>query len=199
MVTQKRDFFKNNGDPHIWIYGHPGSGKSAILNYVYPMYFKKNLHNKFFDLYDPEVHTHVMLEDLDHEGVERLSVNFIKTICDEAGFSVDQKYKTPQLARTTCLVTSNFKIDDLLNEGPGIEENKAALFRRFWHVNIYEFLRVIGVKLIPKFERNQLKQAGNNDPGALFMNWDYATDLPTCTPLRAPEDYQAIIKNAYYA
>ena len=42
-----------------------------------------------------------MLEDLDHEAVERLSINFIKTVCDESGFAVDQKYKTPQLSRTT--------------------------------------------------------------------------------------------------
>ena len=53
MVTQKKDFFKTNGDPHIWCYGYPGTGKSALLSYVYPNYFKKNLHNKFFDLYDP--------------------------------------------------------------------------------------------------------------------------------------------------
>ena len=83
MTNQKRDFFKTNGDPHIWVYGYPGTGKSAIFNYIYPKYFKKNLHNKFFDLYDPKEHTHVILEDLDHEAVERLSINFLKTICDE--------------------------------------------------------------------------------------------------------------------
>ena len=48
MLNQKKDFFKNNGDPHIWLYGYPGTGKSAILNFIYPKYFKKNLHNKFF-------------------------------------------------------------------------------------------------------------------------------------------------------
>lgn len=198
MSLQKKDFFKTNGDPHIWLWGYPGTGKTAILSFVYPHYYKKNLHNKFFDLYDPNVHTHVLLEDLDHEGVERLSINFIKTICDEAGFALDQKYKTPQLARTTCLVTSNFQIVDLL-EGPGIESNLAALLRRFWHVNVFEFLRVLGVKLIPKFERKQLKQSGNLDPSKLFMSWDYTTDTPTGLPLKTPTEYQAIVKNAFYA
>ena len=80
MVKQKKDFFKTNGDPHIWLYGYPGTGKTAILSYIYPKYFKKNLHNKFFDLYDPKEHSHVLLEDLDHEAVERLGINFIKTI-----------------------------------------------------------------------------------------------------------------------
>ena len=79
--------------------------------------FKKNLYNKFFDLYDPRTHTHVMLEDLDHDAVQRLSIQFIKTICDEAGFVIDQKYKTPQLARTTVLVTSNFNIRSIIPEG----------------------------------------------------------------------------------
>jgi hypothetical protein len=198
MITQKRDFFKSNGDPHIWLYGYPGTGKSAILSYIYPDYYKKNLHNKFFDLYDPKVHTHVMLEDLDHEGVERLSINFIKTICDEAGFPIDQKYKTPQLARTTVLVTSNFQIGDVMPDGAGIEENKAALYRRFWHVNIYSFLRMLGLKLLPKFDRQQLQKEGNQKPGALFLSWDYVTDLPTGKPIGTPEFYQKLVKDTFY-
>lgn len=198
MVTQKKNFFKTNGDPHIWLHGYPGTGKSAILNYVYPKYFKKNLHNKFFDLYDPDHHTHVMLEDLDHEAVLRLSINFIKTICDESGFAVDQKYKTPQLARTTVLVTSNFQIPDIMPDGEGIEENKAAFMRRFWHVNIYALLRLLGLKLLPVLDRNKLKQEGNTDPGKLFMTWDYTTDVPLCQPIKKPEEYQEMIKQAYY-
>jgi hypothetical protein len=199
MVTQKKDFFKTNGHPHIWLYGYPGTGKSAILSYVYPSYFKKNLHNKFFDLYDPEVHSHVMLEDLDHEAVERLSLNFIKTICDESGFAVDQKYKTPQLCRTTVLVTSNFTIPDVMPDGPGIEDNKKAIMRRFWHVNIYALLRLLGLKLLPKQDRQQLQKDGNNDPGRLFMTWDYVQDLPLCTPIREFTHYQQLIKDSYYA
>lgn len=199
MVKQKRDFFKSKGDPHIWLYGYPGSGKTAILNYVYPNYYKKNLTNKFFDLYDKDVHSHTVLEDLDHEAVERLGINFIKTICDEAGFPIDQKYKTPQLARTTVLVTSNFQIPDIICEGKGVEENKAALMRRFWHVNIYNLLRLLGVKLLPKYERKQLQKDGNQDPSKLFISWDYVTDMPTCTPLKKPEDYQKMIKDYFYS
>ena len=199
MVTQKKDFFKTNGDPHIWCYGYPGTGKSALLSYVYPNYFKKNLHNKFFDLYDPEVHSHVMLEDLDHEAVERLSLNFIKTICDESGFAVDQKYKTPQLCRTTVLVTSNFTIPDVMPDGPGLEDNKKAIMRRFWHVNIYALLRLLGLKLLPKSDRQLLQKNGNQDPGRLFMTWDYVQDLPLCTPIREFTHYQQVIKDSYYA
>lgn len=198
MALQKKDFFKTNGDPHIWLHGYPGTGKTAILAYVYPKYYKKNLYNKFFDLYDPKEHTHVLLEDLDHEATERLSINFLKTICDEAGFPIDQKYKTPQMARTTVLITSNFTIDQIIIDGVGIEQNKAALYRRFWHINIYCLLRLLGLKLISKMERNTLKKDGNTDPGKLFISWDYMTDMPTCQPLKKPEDYQKMIKDAYY-
>lgn len=198
MLVQKKDFFKQNGNPNIWLYGYPGTGKTAVLNYVYPNAYKKNLYNKFFDLYDPEIHTHVLLEDLDHEAVERLSINFLKTICDEAGFAIDQKYKSPQLTATNVLVTSNFTINQLLADTKGVETNQAAIHRRFWHVQIYELLRVLGIKLLGKYERNQLKKSGNTEPGKLFIGWDYLTDLPTCTPIQSPEAMQKLIKDHYY-
>lgn len=197
-MSQKRDFFKSEGHPHIWLYGHPGTGKSALLCYVYPAYYKKNLYNKFFDLYDQEVHSHVMLEDLDHEAVERLSANFIKTICDESGFAIDQKYKACNLARTTVLVTSNFEIASLLQDTAGATENTAALMRRFWHINIYGLLRLLQLKLIPKEDRAKLKKNGNTNPGLLFMAWDYLQDNPLCAPIRSPEYYQQVIKDYYY-
>lgn len=199
MVTQKRDFFKSNGDPHIWLHGYPGTGKTAILNYIYPKYYKKNLHNKFFDLFETNTHTHIMLEDLDHEAVERLSINFIKTICDESGFPIDQKYKTPQLVRTTVLVTSNFTIDQLVSDGPGWEQNLKAIHRRFYHINIMSLLRALGLKILPKNERNELKQQGNQDPGKLFLSWDYMRDTPTGEPIKSPEHYQELIRNLYYS
>lgn len=140
-----------------------------------------------------------MLEDLDHEAVERLSLNFIKTICDEAGFSIDQKYKTPQLARTCVLVTSNFQIGELIPiDVGGYESNKAALLRRFWHIPVYALLRLCGLKLRPKSERNDLKKSGNDDPSLLFLSWDYMTDCPTGLPLKTPDEYQTMIREEFY-
>lgn len=201
MVSQKRDFFHTQAHPHIWLYGFAGTGKTALLSFVYPNYYKKNLDNKFFDLYKPLEHTHVMLEDLDHTAVERLGINFVKTICDEAGFSIDQKYKTPQLAKTTCLVTSNFTINEILNgmeNTVGIEQNLAALLRRFYHVRVDSLFRLLGLKLLPKWDRVQLKKEGNQDFGKLFITWDYVTDTPLCTPIASPEYYQEIIRDYYY-
>lgn len=201
MVHQKRDFFKDKRHPNIWLYGFAGTGKTAILSFLYPNYYKKNLTNKFFDLFDSKVHTHVMLEDLDHQAVERLGINFIKTICDEAGFPIDQKYKTPQLVSTTCLVTSNFTIHEILNgqdNTVGIEQNYAAIMRRFYHVRIDELLRLLGLKLIPKWDRTKLQKEGNTDSSKLFLTYDYVSDCPKCEPIKEPTYYQEIIRDHFY-
>lgn len=77
---QRRTEAFHDGNPHLWVHGYPGTGKTAILHFVYPKLFKKNLCNIYFDLYDPSEHTHVMLEDLDFEAVDKLGVNFVKTV-----------------------------------------------------------------------------------------------------------------------
>ncbi|MFM6618001.1 MAG: hypothetical protein ACKPIH_24620 [Microcystis panniformis] len=200
MLTQKKNFFGENNDPHLWIYGFPGTGKTSILQFVYPDAYKKNLYNKFFDLFDPKIHHHMILEDLDHEAVERLSINFIKTLCDKQGFAIDQKYQTPQLARASILVTSNFSINDILPiDMPGVEQNKAALLRRFFHVRIDNLLRLLQLKIIPKWDQKKLQLEGNTDMGKLFITWDYITDVPLCMPLRSPEEYRKIIREHYYS
>jgi hypothetical protein len=203
LICQHKDNLVGTGEPHIWLYGTPGSGKSAILAYVYPKTYKKNLYNKFFDLYDPKEHDHIMLEDLDHDAVDTLSTNFLKTLCDESGFAIDQKYKTPQLTRSVILVSSNFTIPEIIGQSDeancfGKSANKAALLRRFWHVDSKEFLRLLGIKLLPKYEINMLKKAGNTDPGKLFMAFDYLLGMPTGLPIKKPEEYAALIKESFY-
>ena len=203
MLHQKKLTHPTNGDPHIWIHGNPGCGKSALMSYIYPNTYKKNLYNRFFDLYDPAIHTHVMLEDLDHDAVDKLSTNFLKTLCDEGGFPIDQKYKTPQLARASILVTSNFSIPEIIHQSNeanvfGKESNCKAIQRRFWQVEGRQLLRSLGLKLISKYEIGMLKKQGNADPGKLFMTWDYLTDAPKCEPIKTPEEYQAIIKELCY-
>nr|QKE54887.1 MAG: replication protein [Parvoviridae sp.] len=198
-TKQRRITACNEGNPHLWIEGYPGTGKTAILNFIYPKLFKKNLFNKYFDLYDPKEHTHVMLEDLDHEAIKTLSINFVKTLCDEAGFAIDQKYKTPQLARTTVLVSSNFTIRDLVPEGAGYDQNLTAICRRFWQIKIYELLRLLQLKLVPKYQLAVLKKEGNSDMSKVFMDWDYLSDSPTGKELKKPEEYQQIIRDYFFA
>lgn len=198
LITQK----KPEGTvthPHIWLYGFPGTGKTAIMNFIYPETYKKDLNNRFFDLYDAKRHTHIMLEDLDHANVEKLGIQFLKTLCDESGFPIDQKYKTPQLTKSTILVTSNFTIDAIVPNGPGVDATKMALGRRFMHVRVDEMLKLLGVKLIPTYERKQLKMNGNDNAAAVFMTWNYFHNTPTGEEVKEPKYYQDIILKAYYS
>ena len=197
-TKQRRVTASHEGNPHLWVTGYPGTGKTAIMTFVYPELYKKNLFNKYFDLYDPKVHTHVMLEDMDHEAVKTLTINFLKTICDEAGFPIDQKYKTPQLAKTTVLVSSNFTIRDLVPEGAGFDQNLAAICRRFWEIKVYELLRLLHLKLVPKAQLAELKKVNNTDMSKVFMDWDYLQDVPTGKELGDPKHYQQIIRDYFY-
>lgn len=199
MVKQKANFFNDTSNPNVWVYGFPGTGKSAILRFLYPTLYKKDLSNRFFDLYDPKEHSHVLLEDLDPDAVERLGIQFLKTICDEGGFPIDQKYKTPQMTRTTCLVSSNFNISEIIPiDLNGYEQTKAALYRRFFHVRIDNLLRLFGLKLIEKYDRDRLKREGNNDASQLFYTWDYVADMPKGVPVQDAEYYRELLKDAYY-
>ena len=199
MVKQTNKQLPNNGgEPHIWLHGFPGTGKTAIMKFVYPNYYKKDLQNRFFDLYNDTIHTHIMLEDIDHQNVEKLGVQFLKTLCDEAGFPIDQKYKTPQLTRASILVTSNYTIDNIVPEGKGVDETKMALHRRFWSIRIDQLYRFLGLKLLSKYERDQLKASGNEDTSKIFMTWDYMSDSPRGKPLEDPAHYRKLIKEAYY-
>jgi hypothetical protein len=107
------------------------------------------------------------------------------------------------LARSTILVTSNFELWDVIHNSDeanvnGKKENINALYRRFWHINVNDFMRVIGLKLLPKYEINMLKKQGNTNPSLLFMSWDYTNNCPTGIPMNKPEHYQQLIKDAYY-
>ncbi|CAK4134895.1 unnamed protein product [Aphanomyces euteiches] len=49
---------------------------------------------------------------------------------------------------------------------------------------------IVGLALIPEYERKQLKKQGNEDPSKLFMNWSYVHETPTSEDLKSPEHYQ---------
>lgn len=202
MVHQrKKSFFGKHTDPHLYVFGYPGSGKTSLLKWIYPKMYKKDLNNRFFDLYNEEEHTHIMLEDLDSINLDKLGVQFLKTLCDEAGFPIDQKYKTPQLTRATILITSNQSLDNLIescDENKLVETNKNALHRRFLHLRVDQLQRLLGVKLINDYERKQLKKEGNEDASKLYLDWNYNMESPTGIPLKPVEHYQQLIRDFYY-
>lgn len=201
VSQQRKTFFGKHTDPHIWVHGFPGSGKTTIMNFIYKGYYKKDLQNRFWDLYDENIHSHTMLEDLDANNLEKLGIQFLKTVCDEAGFPIDQKYKTPQLTRCTILVTSNTDIDSMLNsmdDVKDLESTRAALKRRFFQIRIDELLRILGLKLISAYERKALQKEGNEDPSKLFLDWNYRLDCPTGLGVKDSEYYKGLIREFYF-
>jgi len=202
MITQKKKDYKGKHiNPNVFVYGFPGSGKTSLMQVVFPGYYKKDLSNRFWDLYNDKIHNEVMLEDLDGNALEKLGLQWFKTICDEAGFPIDQKYKTPQLTRATILVTSNYSLNDMVSMIEDIKcvsDVKAALERRFFQIRVDQLHRLLGVKLITDYERKQLKKEGNEDPRKLYMDWNYNLDCPTGEPLKTAEEYQTIIREFYY-
>ncbi|RHX99620.1 hypothetical protein DYB38_012759 [Aphanomyces astaci] len=140
MFNQKKKaFFGKHTDPHLYLYGFTGTGKTSLLQFIYGNYYKKNLENRFWDLYDEEVHTHVKL----------------------------------------------------------IESTKAALKRRFYQLRVDQLQRLLGLKLIPDYDRKMLKKQGNEDPSKLYMDYDYLQDCPTGLPIKSPEHYRQLIKDKY--
>ncbi|CAK4986713.1 unnamed protein product [Aphanomyces euteiches] len=65
-----------------------------------------------------------------------------------------------------------------------------AIRRRFFQLQIDDLLKIVGLALIPEYERKQLKKQGNEDPSKLFMNWSYVHETPTSEDLKSPEHYQ---------
>lgn len=201
IAQKKKDFKGKHVNPNLYVYGYPGSGKTSLMQVVFPGYYKKDLSNRFWDLYDDKIHDYVMLEDLDGNALEKLGLQWFKTICDEAGFPIDQKYKTPQITRATILVTSNYSLCDMISMMEDIkcvEDCKAAVSRRFFTIRVDQLHRLLGVKLINEYERKQLKREGNEDPRRLYMDWNYNLDTPTGEDLKTPEQYQEIIREFYY-
>lgn len=199
MMEQTSKNLTSNGDPHIWLYGPSGLGKSTILQVIYPQYYLKSLETKFFDCYSRSEHSHILLQDVDYNVMEKLGVVFFKTICDEGGYTIDKKYHAVQRERLAVLVSSQFTIEQCVPEDlKGRRENVEALHRRFFEVNINNLLMILGLKLIPQYDINRLKIKGNKDPRELFMCWDYLRNCPTGEEVKSAEEYQKIIKEYYY-
>lgn len=158
----------------LWIYGGPGTGKSAFVAWKYPRAFKKSLTKNevlYWNGLDLDWHSHVYLEDIGPEAFENIGMEQLKQWADPShGYTVSMKYGAPIYG--VCLpliVTSNYRPSQLLPDDlkyPTTELH--ALERRFEIVSITDLLQRENLKLRKKSELVALRKAKNADFGAVF-------------------------------
>lgn len=158
----------------LWIYGGPGTGKSAYVAWKYPKAFKKSLTKNevlYWNGLDVDWHTHVYLEDIGPEAFENIGMEQLKQWADPShGYTVSMKYGAPIYGVTLPLVvTSNYPPRDLLPDDlkfPSTEYQ--ALVRRFEVIHIDKLLEQENLRLRRKSELVALRKAKNADFSAVF-------------------------------
>lgn len=149
---------------HLWIVGKPGTGKSAITQYLWPDAYQKDLCNQNFEEYNGE--KIVVLDDMDNKRLRQMTVGKLKNLCNPAGIQCKVNYGTVHV-KSQIIVTSNYTIkecfkhkgkkqyvpnpDHMQDEEP-IEEDVdyIAIVRRFKEVTIEELLLEHKLRLMTK-------------------------------------------------
>lgn len=158
----------------MWIYGGPGTGKSAYVAWKFPRAFKKSLTKNevlYWNGLDVDWHTHVYLEDIGPEAFENLGMEQLKQWADPShGYTVSMKYGAPIYGVTLPLiVTSNYKPSQLLPDDMKYPTTELeALTRRFEIIHIDTLLQRENLKLRRKSELVALRKAKNADFSAVF-------------------------------
>lgn len=158
----------------MWIYGGPGTGKSAYVAWKYPKAFKKSLTKNevlYWNGLDVDWHTHVYLEDIGPEAFENVGMEQLKQWADPShGYTVSMKYGAPIYGVTLPLiVTSNYKPSQLLPDDTKYPTTELeALTRRFEIIHIDTLLQRENLKLRRKSELVALRKAKNADFSAVF-------------------------------
>lgn len=155
--------------PHYWIYGEPGSGKSAIIEVLWPGYYAKRTDGDWGGYQNQEA---VYVGDMDPQGFQRIGSTYLKTWCDPQGFNANRKYAGgDHIIIKQLLVTSNFRIYECFKPGTqGQEKLQKALNRRFTEISITELLHQHQIKLRPLAELAYLKSINNTDYSRCFMH-----------------------------
>lgn len=175
VIAERHESENFDHSPCLWVYGPPGTGKSAFVQYKYPGIYQKSIARNeigYWGGFDPLKDTHFLIEDVGHETFLNIGVDQLKQWSDPSqGITMAIKYLPPlQGIRAKMVVTSNFTIQDLLPPGKGIEENKAALLRRFRMVHIKDLLREEGLTLVSTQRLRELKLSGNRDYSKCFKH-----------------------------
>ena len=158
----------------LWIWGGPGTGKSAYVAWKYPKAFKKSLTKNevlYWNGLDLDWHTHVYLEDIGPEAFENLGMEQLKQWADPShGYTVSMKYGAPIYGvMLPMIVTSNYRPSQLMPDDTKFPTTELhALERRFEIIHIDTLLTRENIKLRRKSELVALRKAKNADFGAVF-------------------------------
>lgn len=171
-LIQRVPEYREHGN-HLWIYGSPGTGKSAFVEAYYPNHYKKRADKDWLG-YNPDLepgHRTVYLADFDPTEMKKLTPQVLKVMCDPQGFNADKKYAGGDIiCPSQIIITSNFRLGECFPTGvAGVEQQKAALRRRFREVEASTLLQEHGIELKSKLELDQLKNEGNFDYMKCFV------------------------------
>lgn len=160
--------------PRLWIWGEPGTGKSAYVAWKFPRAFKKSMSKneiQYWNGIDLDWHTHTYLEDIGPDAFQDLGMEQLKQWSDAShGYTIAMKYGAPIYGvNLPLLVTSNYKPTELLRPDQRFPMTEAAaLVRRFEIIHIKDLLTREGVELKSKEELKELKKTKNADFGLCF-------------------------------
>lgn len=163
-------------EQHLWIWGPPGTGKSNIVEVLYPGYYYKRPDEDWTGYQKQDT---VYIGDLDPLSFQRIGHQNLKVWCDPQGFNANRKYGGGEhIVIKRLVVTSNFKIWECMKPscqgyGPVLQ----ALERRFRQVHINTLLQENNLKLRPQLELNILKANKNADYNKCFEPIDKPNTL----------------------
>lgn len=139
---------------HYWIYGKPGTGKSAVLDALWPHAYvlsNKSYFEGFNPLYPP--HKVLFIKDINSKWLLDYGVQEFKQLTDLDGHNIDVKYAGgDRVNHSRVVITSNFTIQECI-EGTqqdfmvGVATELQALYRRFKQIEIGDFLALAGLAL----------------------------------------------------
>ena len=162
--------------PRLWIWGPPGTGKSAYVAWKFPKAFKKSLAKNevlYWNGIDLDFHDTVYLEDIGPEAFQSIGLEQLKQWSDPSqGYTISLKFGAPIYGvRLPLIVTSNYHPDQLFLPDQRHRETEAqALLRRFDVVHINDLLIREKLKLQDKETLKSLKKAKNADFSKCFID-----------------------------
>lgn len=161
---------------HLWIWGLPGTGKSNIVEVLFPDYYSKRPDDDWTGF---QGHGNVYLGDLDPLSFQRAGIHNMKIWSDPQGFNGNRKYGGGEhIGGARMIVTSNFTIEECMkHDWQGFVQLLAAMKRRFREVHIDQLLAEHDLQLRTPFELQVLQSQGNEDYALCFTSRSNPDDI----------------------